>query len=242
MKQTSSSSLQSWNRSERPRERLLAKGSSHLSAAELVAVCLGSGRQGEDAVSFARVLLSQFGCLDGLLQAPVHELLEIKGLGNARVALLKAVHELTLRQCEEGMSENPLMQARGDGSEEQMTDVGYVSRYLQRRLGHAQSEVFACLYLDTRHRLLAYETPFHGSINRAYVFPRALLRRSLELNAAAVILAHNHPSGVAEPSQADISLTKELCELFAKLDVRVLDHFVIAAQQTVSFASRGLIP
>lgn len=222
---------------EQPRERLLKLGAGYLTTTELLAVCFGSGQRGEDVMAFARRLLLQFGSLDGLLQAPVHELLAARGLGPARVALLKALHELTLRDCEAGL------EVLDSATKEllQMSDSSVVGRYLQRRLGHAQNETFACLYLDTRHRLLAYEAPFMGSINRAYVFPRTLLRRSLELNAAAVIFAHNHPSGVAEPSQADIALTHDLCDLFAKLDIKVLDHFVVAARQTVSMASRGLL-
>ena len=192
---------------------------------------MGSGLPGEDVVAFARRLLVRFGSLDGLLQASVHELSEVHGLGEAKIALLKAAYELTMRHSEDAMR----------NTAQSMTDVTRVSRYLQQRLGHARSEVFACMYLDTRFRLIAYETPFHGSVNRAYVFPRTLLRRSLELNAAAIILAHNHPSGIAEPSQADISLPRDLCELLAKLDVQVVDHVVIAANQTVSMASRGLL-
>lgn len=236
MTETTSLNMRQWQAFERPRERLLRHGAGHLAVAELLAVCFGSGRPGQDAIAFARSLLSQFGSLDAVLQAPQHELLKVKGLGAARVALLKALHELTLRHCEEGMRDQAL-----GAQAEPMSDVGVVSRYLQRKLGYAQSEVFACMYLDNRHRLLAYEAPFQGSVNRAYVFPRLLLRRSLELNAAAVIFAHNHPSGVAEPSQADIALTRDLCELFAKIDIRVLDHFVIAAQNTVSMAGRGLL-
>ena len=232
MNETTSSPITSWFGDEQPRERLLRRGAEHLSAAELLAVCFGSGLAGENAVALSRRLLQRFGSIDGLLQAPSQELLDCRGIGHARVALIKAMQELTLRQSEEVF-------ARAGNN---MTDVTPVSRYLQRRMGHAGNEQFACLYMDTRHRLIAYEVPFQGSINRAYVFPRLILKRCLELNAAAVILAHNHPSGVAEPSQADITLTRDLVDLLAKLDVRVLDHIVVAAQQTVSLASRGLLP
>ena len=227
-------------RNDLPRERLLKNGAGHLSAAELLAVCLGSGCQGVDVVTFSRKLLGHFGGLDALLQAPAHELLGIRGLGPAKVSLIKALAELTLRDCEAGIEGSSA--GCGSANELSMQDAGVVARYLQRRLGHAQNETFACMYLDTRHRLLAYEAPFLGSVNRAYVFPRTLLKRSMELNAAAVIFAHNHPSGIAEPSQADITLTHDLCLLFSKLDIQVLDHFVIAARQTVSMASRGLLP
>ncbi len=238
MIETTSVGVRAWQREERPRERLLRKGADHLSAAELLAICLGSGPRGQDVVSFARLLLTRFGSLDAVLYAPVHDLLKVKGLGSARVALLKAVAELAVRQCEEGILPKP---ESGGLNDVTITDAIAVSRYLQRKLGHAQVETFACIYLDTRHRLLAYEAPFIGSINRAYVFPRTLLRRGLELNAAAVILSHNHPSGVAEPSHADIALTRDLYQLFAKIDIKVLDHIVVAAQQTVSMAQRGLL-
>ena len=232
MNKTTSSRITQWHGDQKPRERLLQRGAEHLSAAELLAVCFGSGLAGENAVMMASRLLQRFGGIDGLLQAPMQELRACRGIGNSRVALVKAIHQITLRHAEE----------RFNQQRESMSDVAAVSRYLQRRLGHEGHEQFACLYLDTRHRLIAYEVPFRGSINRAYVFPRPILKRCLELNAAAVILAHNHPSGVAEPSQADISLTRDLVDLLAKLDIKVLDHIVVAAQQTVSLAKRGLLP
>jgi len=216
--------------SEMPRERLLKGGASQLNAAELVALCLGVGRQGEDAVTLARRALQEFGGLDGLLSAPVAQLLEIKGLGPARVARLKAVHEMGLRSLEMRASRGP-----------KFADAAVAAAYLQRRIGFEPREHFACLFLDVRHQLLHWEVLFKGSVNQAHVHPREVLRRALEVNAAAVILSHNHPSGVAEPSQADILLTRELRGLLLRIDVRVLDHIIVAGGRYVSLADRGLL-
>ncbi len=216
--------------SDQPRERVLRGAGSQVSAAELLAVVLGSGPPGESALALASRMLADFGGLDGVLQASVQRLLCVRGLGQAKVAKLKALHALTVRQAEDELRSQP------------MRDAGSVSRYFQRQLGHRSREIFAVAFLDARHHLLQFEELFSGSIDRAHVHPRELLRRGLELNAAAVILAHNHPSRVAEPSQADLHLTAELVELLHKVDIRVLDHFVIARSDWVSLASRGLMP
>lgn len=233
MMQTTSSGLKHREFDERPRERLFMRGASALSTAELLAVCLGSGCAGMSALQLAQNLLVRFGNLDALLQARADELRQCHGMGPARVAQIKALAELTLRHSES--------QLREPDARDAMTDVTTVSRYVQRQIGAARREIFACLFLDARHRLLHFETLFLGSVNRAHVYPREVLRQALEHNAAAVILAHNHPSGVAEPSQADISLTAELRALLARVDVKVLDHIVVAQGQVVSFAARGLI-
>ena len=215
---------------ERPRERLFQHGAQALTGAELLALCFGSGRRGEDAVELAARLLGEFDGLDGLLAAPLEKLLAARGLGPARAALLKSVHELRTRHAEV-----PLKRQQG------FSDAATVGRYVQKRIGHREREVFGCLFLDSRHCLLRWEELFFGSVNRAHVHSREVLKRAIELNAAAVILAHNHPSGSAEPSSADIRLTAELKDLLHRVDVAVLDHIVVARQATVSLASRGLL-
>lgn len=178
----------------------------------------------------SRRLLIEFGGLDGLLAASTERLLTCVGLGNARVALLKSLHELRIRD-----SETILQRAAA------CNDVTSVSRFLQRRMGHHEREVFACLFLDSRHCLIRFEELFFGSVNRAHVHSREVLKRGIELNAAAVILAHNHPSGVAEPSSADLHLTRELTDLLARIDIAVLDHVIVARSGSVSLANRGII-
>lgn len=232
-----------WFVSDLPRERLLARGGHNLSQAELLAVMLGTGTAAADAQTLARRLLTEHGSLDALLQAPVAVLLAVPGLGQAGVARLKAMHELSVRHAEDALREG--VAGAGDrvsaGSQRTMSDSVTVRRYLARRLGYLEREVFGVMFLDTRHRLLLFETLFKGTLNRAHVHPREVLRRSIELNAAALILAHNHPSGVAEPSQADLMLTRELKDLCARLDIQVLDHVIVARSSAVSLASRGLL-
>ena len=222
--------ISSWQFEEQPRQRLLQRGAEHLAVAELLAICIGSGQAGENAVSMARRLLAQFGSVDALLAASAQQLLACRGLGEAKVAQLKAIHELAIRNSEAQLTRP-----------EAFADVNAVSRYIQRRIGQRQREVFGCLFLNTRHQLVAWEELFLGSIDRAHVHAREVLRRAMDLNAAAVVLGHNHPSGVAEPSHADLTITKELSDLLAKVDVRVLDHIIVTRGDTVSLASRGLI-
>ena len=219
-----------WQEDERPRERLLRHGPENLSTAELLALCLVSGSKGEDAVRMSRRLLEEFGGVGTLLGAPISALTKFRGVGLAKAAQIKAIHELMARDVEVDL-------AKG----QRFNDQQSVSRYLRKRIGHSPREVFACLYLNSKHELLAFEIMFNGSIDRAHVHPREVLRRGIELNAAAIILAHNHPSGVAEPSQADIFLTKELTNLLKQVDIRVINHFVVCARNTVSLAARGLI-
>jgi len=215
---------------ERPRERLLRCGAAALSDAELLAVCLGTGDGQRDVLGFARALLEGFGGLRGLLQAPGAQLTRVRGLGPARIALLKAALALGERQAEAGLAGRPLL-----------ADTRAVRRYLQHKLAAREREVFACLFLDARHRLLAFETLFLGSVDRASVHPREVLKRALANNAAAVILAHNHPSGHPEPSPSDLRLTEELRLLLGQIDVRVIDHVVVGHGATVSLAERGLV-
>lgn len=224
------SSVMQMDDPQRPRERLLRVGADHLTEPELVALCLGSGVRGEPAVNVAKRLLSQFGSLGALLAATPERLLACHGLGAAKVAVLKAVYELTVRDSEEALT-----------APAALTDARAVSRYIRRRIGYREREVFGCLFLDTRHRPIRWEELFLGSVNRAHVHSREVLKRGIELNAAAVVLGHNHPSGVAEPSGADLSLTRELKDLLARVDIVVLDHIIVSPADSVSLASRGLI-
>ena len=215
--------------SQRPRERLLRYGAGTLSDAELLALLIGAGVSGEGVLAIAHRLLQQFDGLQGALAADSEQLLGCKGLGQAAVCRIKAVQELSVRELESTLQQAPLL-----------SDTTSVCRYVQRRIGHRKREVFGCLFLDAHHRLICWEVLFKGSINRAHVHAREIMRRCLELNAAALVLAHNHPSGVAEPSQADLCLTNSLADLLAQIDVAVLDHVVVSRAATVSMANRGL--
>ena len=222
--------LTRWPCGERPRERLLSQGAQSLSDAELLAVCLGSGDGAVDVVTFARSLLTSFGGLRPLLDAHPRRLARVRGLGPAKIAVLKAIVGLGERHAEAGIAHRPLL-----------TDTSSVRRYLQRKLSSYEREVFACLFMDSRHRLLAFEILFLGSVDRTSVHPREVLKQALAHNAASVVLAHNHPSGNPEPSASDVRLTEELRLLLMRVDVRVLDHVVVGHGQTVSLAERGLL-
>ena len=224
--------IRAWRARDRPRERLLREGADRLATAELLSLCIGSGVQGADAVVIGRTLLQRFGSTDGVLSAPPTALLACPGIGVATVARLKAIHELCCRCTEAAASEQALL----------LDGVDKVSKYLQRRIGWAEREVFGCLFLDARNRLISWEPLFFGSVNRAHVHTREVLKRGLALNSASAILAHNHPSGCAEPSAADLHITQELVDLLGRVDIQVLDHIVVAGDQAVSFAARGLLP
>jgi len=222
--------LSQWPASERPREKLYAKGVNHLSDAELLAIVLGTGARGVDAVDYARRLLTEFNGVGGVLSASTDALKAIPGMGLARVAQLHVVLELARRYLKAQLE-------RGDG----FTEPSMVKDYLVAKLRHQHREVFVVLLLDSQHRLLNYTELFHGTINAAPVYPREIIKLVLSHNAAAVILAHNHPSGVAEPSQADQRVTERLKKALTMIDVNLLDHFVIGAGAPVSFAERGLL-
>ena len=215
---------------ERPREKLLARGAAALSDAELLALLLGSGLRGRDAVATARELLAHHGPLRALLERPAAALAELPGLGPARACTLAAVMELGSRHLAAGLE-------RGEA----LADPGAAGRYVARRLRHQPQEIFAALFLDTRHRALAFEELFRGTIDGAEVHPREIARRALAHNAAAVIVGHNHPSGNPEPSAADRAVTARLKQALALVDVRLLDHFVIADGPPVSLAGRGWV-
>jgi DNA repair protein RadC len=223
-------SLSQWPRSERPRERLLKSGPASLSDGELLAVLLGTGVRGENAAELARRLLEDWGGLAALLGASADELARARGLGPARAARLAAALELGRRYLEAPQDPRSALQAPVDAA-----------RFFKARLLDLPHEVFCCLFLDTRHRLIRYEELFRGTIDGATVYPREVVKRALARNAGAVILAHNHPSGVAEPSRADEYLTQTLKSALALVDVRVIDHLVVGHGQVVSFAERGLL-
>ncbi|MFQ5934968.1 MAG: DNA repair protein RadC [Acidiferrobacterales bacterium] len=219
-----------WPAEERPREKLLQRGAEALSDAELLAIFLRTGVAGKTAVDIARELLSRFGSLRALLSAHRDAFCATAGLGVAKYVQLQAAMEMSRRQLGEGLHRGELLSSPRD------TEL-----YLHARLGDRTQEVFCCMFLDNRHRLLAFEELFQGTINGTAVYSREVVKRALFHNAGAVIFAHNHPSGVAEPSQADQVLTARLKEALALVDVRVLDHFVVGDREMVSFSERGLL-
>lgn len=219
-----------WPQQERPRERLLAQGAAGLSDAELVAVCLRAGIRGKSAVDLARELIAAFGGVSGLLGADLPKLLQVKGLGMAKATQFAAVVELARRSLREGLK-----------SGSALTSPGAVRDYLRLALSTRNHEVFVVLFLDAQHRVTGTAELFRGSLTQTSVYPREVVKAALAANAAAVIFAHNHPSGVAQPSQADELLTRQLKDALALVEVRVLDHFIVAGNQTLSFAERGLL-
>ncbi len=218
-----------WPSEERPREKLLLKGADALSDAELLAIFLRTGIKGVSAVELSRQLLSSFGSLRGLLTASQEKFCSYKGLGNAKYAQLQAVLEMANRHLSETLK-------RGDC----LTNPADTVSYLRSRLRDHPYEVFACLMLDNRNRVIAFREMFRGTIDGASVYPREVVKQALADNAACVILAHNHPSGISEPSQADIHITERLKKALALVDIRVLDH-VIIGEQALCFSERGLI-
>ena len=220
-----------WPKAERPRERLLELGAAMLSDAELLAIFLRVGLKGKSAVDLARQLIGHFGSLNRLFAATEAEFSMIAGMGPAKFAQLQAVLEMSRSALAETMVE-------GDA----LTTPGAVRDYLRLNLSGLAHEVFFALWLDSQNRLIAAEELFRGSLTQTSVYPREVVKKALWHNAAAVVLAHNHPSGVSEPSAADQSLTRELKQALALVDVRVLDHFIVAGQcQPLSFAERGLL-
>ena len=217
-----------WPQQERPREKLLLQGAAALSDAELLAIFLRTGIPGQTAVDLARSLLREFGGLRQLLGASPQHFCRGKGLGLAKFAQLQAVLEMSRRYLQQQLQE-------GDA----LTSPAATRRYLQARLRHLQHEVFCCLFLDNRHRVIGFEELFRGTIDGASVHPREVVKRALAHNAAALIMAHNHPSGVAEPSQADRHITDHLKRALSLVDIRVLDHIVIGEGEPVSLAELG---
>lgn len=220
-------SIRDWPTDERPREKLLARGAAALTAAELLAILLGSGVRGRSAVDMGRDLLGRAGSLNALLAS---DLADVPGLGPAKRARLVAALELARRCLGEELSARTALVSPRDSA-----------AFLKAQLAHKPYEVFACLFLDNRHRVLAFEELFRGTLDGASVHPREVVRASLKHNAAAVILAHNHPSGVSEPSAADRNITHQLRDALQLVGVRVLDHLVVGAGEPTSMAARGLI-
>lgn len=215
---------------EGPREKLLVRGAASLTDADLVAVFLGTGVVGRPVGELSQELLVQAGGLRGLVERDPRTLALMPGVGPARAARLLAAMEIARRSLEQSLQRN-----------EVMGNPAQTRRFLAARLRHLRHEVFACLFLDSQHRLIAFRELFRGTIDGASVYPREVVVESLSCNAAAVILAHNHPSGVAEPSLADRQITRRLVDALALVDIRVLDHLVIGEGQAVSFAERGLL-
>lgn len=221
-------SIRDWPAGERPREKLLAKGPGALSDAELLAIFLRTGVAGCDAVTLARQLLGQFGSLRALLAADEQQFCQAHGLGLAKFVQLQAVLEMSRRHLAEALQRDDVL-----------TSPQATRRYLQAQLRDRQQEVFALLLLDNQHRVVKFLELFTGTLDAASVYPREVVRSALKHHAAAVILCHNHPSGVAEPSRADRALTARLSAALGLIDVRVLDHLVVGDGETVSFAERG---
>ncbi|MBL0088285.1 MAG: DNA repair protein RadC [Ideonella sp.] len=214
----------------RPREKLLAHGATSLADAELLALLLRTGVKGQGVLQLADAVLTRFGGFAGLLHAGVADLSGVKGLGPAKRAELAAVVEMARRSLAQRLQTQPVFDS-----------PSAVKQYVQLHLAELPHEVFHVLFLDAQHRLLALEEMFRGTLTQTSVYPREVVRRALARNAGAVILAHNHPSGLAEPSRADEFLTQSLKAALALVDVKVLDHLVVGQGVVISFAERGLL-
>ncbi|MDX1451752.1 MAG: DNA repair protein RadC [Oleiphilaceae bacterium] len=222
--------IKDWPATERPREKLLQHGSAHLSDAELLAIFLRVGMKGKSAIDLAREVLVHFGSLKALLAAPLVEFSQVNGLGPAKFVQLQASLEMSKRYFHQEMRETSFIDSPTASKQ-----------YVLRALGQRQHETFACLFLDNQHGILCFEELFQGTIDGASVYPREVVKRVLALGAAAVVFCHNHPSGSTQPSQADCQLTERLKQALELIDVRVLDHLIVAGDQVISFAERGLI-
>ena len=219
-----------WPASERPREKLLELGAEALSDAELLAIFLRVGVTGKSAVDLARDLLTQFGSLNGIFAAQLSELSQVHGIGSSKYVQLQAIFEMSRRALNEQMQVKDVL-----NSPKQVRD------YLCLRLGNLTREIFMVLFLDAQNRIVTTEEMFSGTLMQTSVYPREVVKRALYHNAASVIFAHNHPSGIAQQSQADELITMQLKEALALVDVRVLDHFIVAGNTIISFAERGLL-
>ena len=220
--------IHQWPEHQRPREKLLAKGSKALSDQELLAIFLRTGVSGMSAIDLAAKLITEFGGLGALLNANQARFCSIKGLGLAKYCQLRATLELTERYLGEQLNNNDIF-----------TSPKQVEDYLSVQMRDYQREVFSVVLLDSRHQLLGYHELFHGTIDTTSVHPREVVKLALEKNAAAVIVAHNHPSGMAEPSDADIDITQRLKTALALIDIRLLDHFIIGKGDITSLANEG---
>lgn len=217
-------------KAQRPREKLINEGAQSLSDAELLAIFLRTGIKGTNAIELAYQLIEQFGSLKELVTSDANQFCEKKGLGPAKYVQLKAVMEMAKRCYQDVIVR-----------ENVLSNPDAVRQYLSAQLEHLPHEVFAVLYLDNQHRVLKFEPLFYGTIDGASVYPRVVVQKVLQHNAAAVIFSHNHPSGVAEPSHCDKSITLKLQQALKLIDVRVLDHFIVGNGEITSFAERGLL-
>ncbi|MCC2606420.1 RadC family protein [Planctobacterium marinum] len=222
--------MSQWPEAERPREKLLNLGPQSLSDAELLAIFLRTGIPGFNVVDLARQLLAEFGSLKRLMSASHPHFCQAKGLGTAKFVQLQAVLELSRRYFESDPEQKP-----------QFTSSAYTMDFISRRMTHYTQEVFAVLLLDSQHQFLHFQPVFFGTINAAPVYPRELVKLAIAHNAAAVILAHNHPSGISEPSSADRQITQRIVDAMALLDIRVLDHIVVGDGRHTSMAERGML-
>jgi len=222
--------ITNWSEERRPREKLLQRGSQSLTDAELLAIFLRTGVSGFTAVDLAEKLINDFGSVSALLNASQSEFTKGHGLGAAKYVQLQAVMELASRHFNERLK-------RGDV----LSDTSSVKQYLSARIKNPSKELFHVLFLDNQHRLICGETLFSGTLGEASVYPREILRRVLELDSSAVILAHNHPSGHTEPSSADLSVTEQIRKALELVNVRLLDHMIVGDTEVLSFAERGLI-
>lgn len=221
-------SIRDWPAAERPREKLLEHGSSSLSDAELLAIFLRTGVSGKSAVDLARHLLNEFGSLRALLEADLRSFCRPLGLGPAKFTQLQAVLEMGRRHLAEHLRRDCALES-----------PQAVRDFLTSQVRHEPHEVFGCLFMDTKHRMLAFEVLFRGSIDSASVYPRQVVKRALAHNAAAVIFCHNHPSGISLPSEADRTLTQRLTKALDLIEVRVLDHFIVGEGQPLSMVEHG---
>jgi DNA repair protein RadC len=222
--------IRDWPRDERPREKLLEKGAAALSDAELLAILLRTGTRGSSALDLARDVLKSFRGLRKFIAADRRRFCAVPGLGVARFAELQAAVEISRRQLTESLKAGP-----------SLASPRATCDFLSAKLRDLEHEVFCCLYLDKRHRLIEYEELFRGTIDGASVHPREIVKLALQRNAAAVIIAHNHPSGIAEPSQADELITQRVKEALGLVDIRLLDHIIVGDGMIVSLAERGIL-
>lgn len=222
--------INTWPLAERPREKLLNFGAKYLTDAELLAIFIHTGIRGKTALDLARDLLNDFGDLKKLLNASPSTFYQKPGMGKAKFALFKAALELGRRFSEENLEKG-----------ETITNSDVTKRFLLGRLSHYPHEVFACLFLNTQNQVLGFEELFHGTLHEANIYPREVIKRCLEHNAAKIILAHNHPSGNPAPSQADAEITRLLKESLALIDIQVIDHIVVGNKESISFAEVGLL-
>jgi DNA repair protein RadC len=219
-----------WPADERPREKLMQKGVQYLSDAELLAIFLRVGVTGKTAVDLARDLLTQFGSLSNIFNASIKEINAVHGMGDSKYCQLQAIFEMSRRALAEEIKH-----------QDSFSSPEKVSDYLRLKLSRQEREVFVVLFLDAQNRVQAQETLFEGTLTQTSVYPREVVKRALHHNAASVIFAHNHPSGIAEQSRADELITQALKKALDLVDIRVLDHFIVAGHQAMSFAERGLL-